>query len=73
MAECVWIVARPDLLHTAPVRLGGPPTAGLVEGTDGNLYGTTDGYAGKQNGMIFKITPSGTFTTLHAGGAFATG
>src|SRR5260370_22683769 len=23
MAECVWIVARPDLLHTGPVRLGG--------------------------------------------------
>ena len=52
---------------------GGPPTAGLVEGTDGNLYGTTYGYSGKENGMIYRITPSGTYTTLHAGGAFAAG
>ena len=52
---------------------GGPPAAGLVEGTDGNLYGTTYGYSGKENGMIYRITPSGTFTTLHAGGAFAAG
>jgi uncharacterized repeat protein (TIGR03803 family) len=51
----------------------GPPTAGLVEGTDGNLYGTTYGYSGKENGMIFRITPSGGFTTLHSGGAFAAG
>src|ERR1700686_4818954 len=50
---------------------GGIPEAGLVQGTDGNLYGTTFGYAGKQNGVIYKITPSGTFTILHKGGAFA--
>jgi uncharacterized repeat protein (TIGR03803 family) len=52
---------------------GGIPEGVLVEGTDGNLYGTTYGYAGKQNGMIFRITPTGTFTVLHAGGAFAAG
>jgi uncharacterized repeat protein (TIGR03803 family) len=50
---------------------GGIPVAGLVEGTDGNLYGTTYGYAGEENGMIYKITPSGTLTTLHKGGEFA--
>ena len=50
---------------------GGIPEAGLVQGTDGNLYGTTFGYAGKQNGVIYKITPSGAFTTLHSGGEFA--
>jgi uncharacterized repeat protein (TIGR03803 family) len=33
----------------------------LIQGTDGNLYGTTGG-----GGSIFSITPSGTFTTLHA-------
>jgi uncharacterized repeat protein (TIGR03803 family) len=43
----------------------------LVQGTDGNLYGTTFGYIGKENGEIFKITPSGTFTGLHGGGEFA--
>jgi uncharacterized repeat protein (TIGR03803 family) len=42
------------------------PEAGLVEGLDGNFYGTTyfDGTAGA--GTVFKITPSGTLTTLHS-------
>jgi len=47
---------------------GGSPRGTLVEGKDGNLYGTTYGYGGRNNGMIFKITPGGTFTTLHSGG-----
>jgi uncharacterized repeat protein (TIGR03803 family) len=52
---------------------GGNPHGALVEATDGNLYGTTYGYPGKENGMIFKITPTGTFTMLHSGGAFTAG
>ena len=47
---------------------GGNPDAGLVQGTDGNLYGVTAGGPAKGDGMIFKITSSGTFTTLHRGG-----
>ena len=37
----------------------------LVQGRDGNFYGTT--YTGGANcaGTIFKITPGGTFTTLY--------
>jgi uncharacterized repeat protein (TIGR03803 family) len=78
MVALLWLSASGSLLAQTFTTLhlfgsGGPPTAGLVEGTDGNLYGTTYGYSGKQNGMIFKITPSGTFTTLHSGGAFAAG
>ena len=38
-------------------------TAGLVQGRDGNFYGTTP--RSYTNGTVFKITPSGTFTTLH--------
>jgi uncharacterized repeat protein (TIGR03803 family) len=38
---------------------------GLVQGSDGNFYGTT--YAGGTNGdgTVFKITPGGRVTTLH--------
>ena len=46
---------------------------GLVQGTDGNFYGATDkGGNGANNncnvscGSIFKITPGGTLTTVHA-------
>jgi uncharacterized repeat protein (TIGR03803 family) len=49
------------------------PFAGLVQGTDGNLYGTTyyggtaPNCAGESSpcGTIFKITPAGTLTSLH--------
>jgi uncharacterized repeat protein (TIGR03803 family) len=46
---------------------GENPFAVLVLGTDGNLYGTTlGGGGGKGFGTVFKITPSGTLTTLHS-------
>ncbi|MGA2598921.1 MAG: choice-of-anchor tandem repeat GloVer-containing protein [Bryobacteraceae bacterium] len=38
---------------------------GLVQGTDGNFYGTTEQSGAYNNGTIFKITPSGTLTTLY--------
>jgi uncharacterized repeat protein (TIGR03803 family) len=39
----------------------------LVQGIDGNLYGTTlGGGSAKGFGTVFKITPSGTLTTLHS-------
>jgi uncharacterized repeat protein (TIGR03803 family) len=41
------------------------PEAGLIQGTDGNLYGTTVQGSPNGAGAIFKITPSGTVTTLH--------
>jgi uncharacterized repeat protein (TIGR03803 family) len=45
---------------------GKTPMGGLVVGSDGNLYGTTQ-YGGVNNaGTIFKITPGGTLTTLHS-------
>src|SRR5450432_3443731 len=41
------------------------PYAGLVQGADGNLYGTTE-YGGVGNeGTIFSITPTGALTTIH--------
>lgn len=54
---------------------GAYPVAGLVQGTDGNFYGTTvaagnfacDYGNGTPDGCgtVFQITPAGTLTTLH--------
>ena len=43
---------------------GDGPLGTLVQGTDGNFYGTASGGA-IGNGTVFKITPSGELTTLH--------
>jgi uncharacterized repeat protein (TIGR03803 family) len=41
------------------------PSAGLVQGSDGNFYGTT-AYGGTNgnNGTVFQMTPAGALTTL---------
>jgi uncharacterized repeat protein (TIGR03803 family) len=44
---------------------GGVPWAALTQATDGNLYGTTFGGAGYNNGTVFKTTLEGALTTLH--------
>lgn len=41
------------------------PNAPLIQGFDGNLYGTTGGGGANNDGTIFKITRDGTLTTLH--------
>jgi uncharacterized repeat protein (TIGR03803 family) len=45
---------------------GGYPVAGLVQGSDGNFYGPTSAGGGHNLGTVFKITPSGTLTTLYS-------
>ncbi|SPE42639.1 3-carboxymuconate cyclase (fragment) [Candidatus Sulfotelmatobacter sp. SbA7] len=55
-------------LHIFTLTDGVGPIAGLVLGTDGNLYGTTSGYDNGRkysDGTIFQITPQGVLTTLH--------
>jgi uncharacterized repeat protein (TIGR03803 family) len=49
-------------------RVGAFPKAGLVQATNGNLYGTTEqgGNDYRDYGTVFKITPSGKLTTLHS-------
>jgi uncharacterized repeat protein (TIGR03803 family) len=49
---------------------GGKPYDGLIQGSDGNLYGMTAPVAGG-NGTVFKLTPAGVLTTLYTftGGA----
>ena len=42
-----------------------PYLAGLIQGTDGNFYGTTDGGGVYEQGTVFKVTAGGTLTTLY--------
>ncbi|MGD1019630.1 MAG: choice-of-anchor tandem repeat GloVer-containing protein [Verrucomicrobiia bacterium] len=49
---------------------GANPYAGLVQGSDGNFYGTTE-YAGSTNclygcGTVFRINPGGSYTNLYS-------
>ncbi|HXM45605.1 MAG TPA: choice-of-anchor tandem repeat GloVer-containing protein [Bryobacteraceae bacterium] len=46
-------------------RDGEYPYGGLVRAVSGNFYGTTANGGANDAGTIFKITPSGTLTTLH--------
>ncbi len=44
----------------------GPRYGALVQGRDGNLYGTTSGGTTNSTaGTVFKITPDGTLTTIY--------
>jgi uncharacterized repeat protein (TIGR03803 family) len=38
----------------------------LVQGSDGNFYGTTFGGGTNNNGTVFRISPSGTYTSLYS-------
>ena len=45
---------------------GGNAVAGLIQGTDGNFYGTTQTGGANFNGTVFQITPQGLYTVLHS-------
>ena len=42
------------------------PVAGLVQTTNGNLYGTTEVGGANYEGTVFEITPAGKLTTLYS-------
>ena len=44
--------------------IGKSPQAALVEGSDGNFYGTTAFGGASDNGTVFRMTPAGVLTTL---------
>jgi uncharacterized repeat protein (TIGR03803 family) len=45
---------------------GVAPLAGLIRASDGNFYGTTSGGGLAGQGIVFRLTPAGTLSTLHA-------
>src|SRR5208282_5784571 len=45
---------------------GGFPYANLVEGNDGNFYGTTTSGGTNQIGTVFSISPGGQFNALYS-------
>jgi uncharacterized repeat protein (TIGR03803 family) len=52
-------------LHSFDGTDGESPGMG-VQATDGNFYGVTSGRGANNHGTIFKITPSGSLTTLYS-------
>jgi hypothetical protein len=40
------------------------PTAGLIQGADGNFYSTLQGGEIGFEGSVYKMTPTGTMTTI---------
>ena len=48
---------------------GASPYSPLIQGSDGNLYGTTQQGGSDLNGVIFKITTAGALTVLHSFGS----
>jgi uncharacterized repeat protein (TIGR03803 family) len=55
-------------LHSFDYTDGIYPAAAVIQATDGNFYGTTNGGGTHNAGTVFKITASGTLTTLHSFG-----
>jgi uncharacterized repeat protein (TIGR03803 family) len=60
-----------DFCETTGLCVGGfQPASSLIQGTDGNLYGTTlyggGGGGVNGNGVLFQITTGGSYTQLYA-------
>ena len=51
---------------------GSKPNAAVVQGADGNFYGTTSSAGAANGGTVFKVTPAGVETILHSFPLFAT-
>jgi uncharacterized repeat protein (TIGR03803 family) len=52
-------------LHSFDGTDGSAPAAGLVQGTNGDFYGTTEGGGKYDYGTVFRVTSAGKFTMLH--------
>ena len=53
------------VLHGFTDPEGDKPEGGVVQGSDGNLYGTTEGGGASNTGSVYRLTTVGKFTVLH--------
>lgn len=58
------------VLHSFNISDGAAPAGNLIQGADGDFYGTTKSGGSNGYGTVFKITPAGSLTTLYS---FASG
>jgi uncharacterized repeat protein (TIGR03803 family) len=56
---------NPDFMAGSS-RDGANPYAGLVQGNDGDFYGTTDTGGTNRAGTVFRISPSGSYSNLYS-------
>jgi uncharacterized repeat protein (TIGR03803 family) len=57
------------VVHSLAFGDGCQPKAGVIQARDGNFYGTTE--TGSGWGTVFRLTPLGTVTRIHAFDAYA--
>ncbi len=62
---CQWTAGK-WVVHGVSVNADGNAPETLIQARDGNLYGTTNAQGLDGIGTVFRITPSGSFTTLLA-------
>jgi uncharacterized protein (TIGR03437 family) len=53
------------LYNFSGINSAGSQMGPIIQGADGNLYGTTQGAGANNHGSVFKITPAGTVTFLY--------
>lgn len=53
-----------DFTGTGGAFPGAMPEGGLIFASDGNFYGTTSAGGANDEGIVFRLSPTGTFTTL---------
>jgi uncharacterized repeat protein (TIGR03803 family) len=66
----VAVIASPAQTFNTLVNFNGtdgsnPDYGSLIQGADGNFYGTTLNGGANQAGTVFQVTPGGTLTTLY--------
>ena len=64
----IWstIYSDSNAILTTGSASGGNPFAGLIQGTDGDFYGTTRNGGANGDGTVFQIASSGSFATLYS-------